>query len=119
MTYRTSLITGALLFSLVIGCSKHSQTAAAPKVTDLGTIEVADGKSSSHVLADGRTCVLTPTVLPGGHQIQLETSIKDTNAVGTRHIQSLTSYFTPDQATTFVFDSNNVISLTLHLPWGL
>ena len=116
MTYRTSLTVGALLVSLVIGCSKHSQASSAPKVTDFGTIEVADGKPSSHVLADGRMCVLTPTVLPGGHQIQLETSIKDTDASGTRHVYSLTTYFTPDQATTFVFDSNNVISLTLHIP---
>jgi len=116
MTYRTSLTAGVLLVSLVIGCSKHSQIAAAPKVTDLGTIEVADGKPSSHVLADGRTCVLTPTVLPGGYQIQLETSIKHTNAAGTRHVQSLTAYFTPNRATTFAFDSNNVISLTLHIP---
>jgi hypothetical protein len=116
MTYRTSLIAGALLISLAFGCSKHSQSAAAPNVTELGTIQVTDGKSSSHVLADGRTCVLTPTVLPGGHQIQLETSIKDTDAAGTRHVYSLTTYFTPDQATTFAFDSNNVISLTLHIP---
>ena len=114
MIYRTSLIAGALLLSLVIGCSRHSQTAA-PKVTDLG-IQVADGKSSSHVLADGRTCVLTPTVLPGGHQIQLEASVKETNATGVRHVESLTSYFPPDQAVAFTFDSNNVISLTLHIP---
>jgi hypothetical protein len=116
MKYRTSLIAGALLVSLVIGCSKHSQAPAALKVTDLGTIEVADGKSSSHVLVDGHTCILTPTVLPGGHQIQLEASIRDTNAAGTRYVYSLTSYFTPDQSTTFTFDSNNVISLTLHIP---
>ena len=116
MTFRTSLIAGALLISLVIGCSKHSQTAVAPKFTDLGTIEVANGKSSSHVLTDGRTCVLTPTVLPGGHQIQLEASIRDTNAAGTKYVQSLTTYFTPDQATTFAFDSNSVISVTLHIP---
>jgi hypothetical protein len=116
MTYRTSLIAGALLASLVIGCSKHSQTAAAPKFTDFGTIEVADGKSSSHVLADGRTCVLTPTILPGGHQIQLDTSIRNTNAAGMRYVQSLTSFFTPDQTIIFELDSNNVISLTLHIP---
>ena len=116
MTNRTSLIAGVLLVSLVMGCSKHSQTSAAPKVTDFGTIEVADGKSSSHVLADGRTCVLTPTVLPGGHQIQLETSIRSTNAAGTRHAYSLTTYFTPDEATIFSVESNNLISLTLHIP---
>ena len=111
-----TLIAIALFAFGLISCSKHSQAAAAPKVTDFGTIEVADGKSSSHVLADGRTCVLTPTVLPGGHQIQLEMGIADTNAVGTRFVYSVTSYFTPDQTTTFTFDSNNIVSLTLHIP---
>jgi hypothetical protein len=116
MKYRTSLIAFALFALAFAGCSKHSQTGVAPKVTDLGTIEVADGKSSSHVLADGRTCVLTPTVLPGGHQIQLEMSISNTNAAGTRSVYSLTSYFNPEQTTSFIFDSNNIISLTLHRP---
>jgi RNA polymerase sigma factor (sigma-70 family) len=95
--------------------SRHSQTQVGPKVTDLGII-LADGKSSSHVLADGRTCVLTPTILPGGHQIQLVASVRDTNAAGVRHVQSLTSYFAPDLVTIFEFDSNNIISLTLHIP---
>lgn len=116
MKYFTPLIAGTSLLSLVIGCSKHSPTAAAPKITDLGIVEVADGKSSSHVLADGRTCILTPTVLPGGHQIQLEMSITNTDAAGTRHVYSLTSYFSPDQTTSFSFDSNTIVSLTLHMP---
>jgi hypothetical protein len=111
----TSVIIAALLAALLIGCSKHSEAAMVPKVTDLGIVEVATGITSSHVLADGRTCLFTPTILPGGHQIQLEASIRNTNAAGTRHVYSLTSYFTPDEATTFAFDSNNVINLTLHI----
>jgi len=105
----------AFLAVLLIGCSRHSQTVVAPKVTDLGMVEVASGISSSHVLADGRTCVFTPTILPGGHQIQLEASISNMDAAGTKHVYSLTSYFTPDESTTFSFDSNNVINLTLHI----
>jgi hypothetical protein len=127
MKNNTPLIIAALLASLFTGCSKHSEVleapylklttpmSAHPQTTDFGTVEVADGVSSSHVLADGRSCVLTPTILPGGRQIQLEASIKNTNAVGTRHVYSLTTYFTPDEATTFEFDSNNVIKLTLHV----
>jgi hypothetical protein len=112
----TPLIIVALLVALLTGCSKHSQTAVVQKITDLGIIAVSNGIPSRHILADGRTCVMTPTVLPGGHQIELATRITDTNAAGTRHVYSLTTYFTSDQATTFAFDSNNVISLTLHIP---
>jgi len=111
----TPTIIAALLFALLTGCSKNSPSAGAPEITDFGIVEVASGISSSHVLADGRTCVLTPTILPGAHQIQLETSIKNTNAAGTRHVFSVTTYFTPDEVTKFEFDSNNVISLTLHI----
>jgi hypothetical protein len=106
----------ALLVSSLAACSKHSQAVTTLKFTDLGTIEVVGGKSSSHVLADGRTCILMPTVLPGAHQIQLEMNISDTNAAGTRRVYSLTAFFTPDQVTTFLLDSNNLISLNLHTP---
>jgi hypothetical protein len=116
MKYHTSLITAALFASLLTGCSKHSQTAVVQKITDFGIIAVSNGIPSSHILADGRVCVMTPTVLPGGHQIELATSITDTNAAGKRRVYSLTTFFTPDQATTFAFDSNNVVSLTLHIP---
>ena len=115
MKYRKGLFILALAASVFAGCSRHSPTAGAPKVTDLGVVEVESGISSSHVLADGRTCVFKPTILPGGHQIELIASINDTNVAGTRHVYSLLTYFTPDQATTFAFDSNNVISLTLHI----
>ena len=84
-----------------MGCSKHSTTAAVPKITDLGIVEVEDGKASSHVLADGRNYVLTPTILPGGHQIRLETIITYTNADGRTHVYTLTSFFNRNQTTIF------------------
>jgi hypothetical protein len=112
----TPLIIATFFAALLTGCSKHSQTAEVPKVTDLGIIAVSNGVPSSHIIADGRVCVMTPTLLPGGHQIELATSISNTDAAGTRHVYSLTTYFTPDQATTFSFDSNDVIRLTLHIP---
>jgi hypothetical protein len=115
MKYRTSVFVLAMVVSVFTGCSKHSPTATSPKVTDFGIIEVADGIPIHHVLADGRVCVMTPTVLPGGHKIELAMSTSDTNAVGTTHFYSLTTYFIADKATTFEFDSNNVISLTLRI----
>ncbi len=115
MNYHTSLFVAALVASTLVGCSKHSTTTAVPKATDWGIIEVSDGVSSRHTLADGRVCTLTPTILPGGHQVQLATSITNMEAGGARYVFSLTTFFTPDTQTTFAFDPSNVISLTLHI----
>jgi hypothetical protein len=122
MTYHALLLIAALMASSLVGCSKHStttvvsnSTVVVPKFTDWGIIEVADGVSSAHTLADGRACTLTPTVLSGGHQIQLATSITNLQAGGARQVSSLTTFFTPDQQTIFAFDPSNVITLTLHI----
>jgi hypothetical protein len=59
----------ALVASLFTGCSKNSPQESAsprPKVTNLGVVEVSDGKPSRHDLGGGRVCIITPTVLTGG-----------------------------------------------------
>ena len=46
------------------GYSKH--TAGFPKNNHLGVIDVSSVKPTSHTLADGRACTITPTLLPDG-----------------------------------------------------
>jgi hypothetical protein len=115
MEFRASPIIAILVAFPLAGCSKHSNAAGVLKTTDWRIIEVSDGISSHHTLTDGRVCTLTPTVLPGGHQIQLAMSITNLEASGARHVFSLTTFFTPDQQTTFAFDPSNAVTLTLHL----
>jgi PBP1b-binding outer membrane lipoprotein LpoB len=77
MTYRTPLITAALLASLLTGCSKHSP-AANPKVTDLGVVEFSDRTPIRHDLDGGKVCVITPTMITNGstRQVMLATTIE-------------------------------------------
>jgi len=78
MTYRTPLITAALLASLLTGCSKHSPAATNPKVTDLGVVEFSDRTPIRHDLDGGKVCVITPTVITNGstRQVMLVTTIE-------------------------------------------
>ena len=120
MKNHTPLIVATSLVSLFIGCATQhiklpTPMSANPKITNLGIVEVADGVSSSHLLADGRTCIFKPAILTETHQIRLEASITHTNADGMRYVYSDAVFFTPDAATTFEFDSNNIINLTLHI----
>jgi hypothetical protein len=108
-----------LVASVFSGCSRHSPAAAIPKMTDFGVIEVTDGIPSRHVLADGRACVVTPTILKDG-RIKLVTSVRETNASGGIITSSLAFDAPADQATSFAFDKSTVISLTLHISkWRL
>jgi hypothetical protein len=116
------LMIAALMASSSVGCSKHSDaavvpnsTAVVPKMTDWGIIEIADRVSSAHTLADGTACTLTPTVLPGGHQILLAISITNLQADGAKQVSSLSTFFTPDLQTIFSFGPTNLITLTLHI----
>lgn len=115
MKHHTLFSLAVLVALLLLGCSKHPNITIVPQKTDWGVVEVIDSVSSSHILADGRVCTLTPTIIPGGHQVQLATSITNMQADGARHVYSLTSYFYTDQATTFAFDPSNTITLTLHI----
>jgi hypothetical protein len=107
-----SLVVLASFILALAGCSKHLPTTAVPKTTDLGVVEVSDGIPSSHRLADGRACVMTPTVLKDG-RVKLGIRVGDTNAAS---IHTLTiSSISTDIATFFAFDQSNIISLTLHI----
>jgi hypothetical protein len=112
----TPLFTFALFASLCIGCSKHSPTTALPKNNDLGVIEVSGGKPSSHILADGRVCTITPTILADGN-VKLATSIIETNASGVKR-SSLDFESSVGRAVTFAIDKDTVITVTLHIQDG-
>ncbi len=61
MKYHIPLITATLLASLLTGCSKHPP--AAPKVTDLGVVEVSDGSTNRIDMGGGRVCVIKSLIL--------------------------------------------------------
>jgi len=61
MKYHTPLITAALLASLLVGCSKHPP--AAPKVTNLGVVEVSDGSTNRIDMGGGRVCIIKSLIL--------------------------------------------------------
>jgi hypothetical protein len=81
MKMKTPLIAITLLALAIAGCSKHSSTA--PKNFDLGVIEVSGGKPNDQILADGRGCVIMPTLMPDGN-VNLEATILETNASGVK-----------------------------------
>ena len=110
------LILFTLLVSLSAGCSRRSPAAAQPTRTDLGVIEIADGKPSSHILSDGRVCVITPTILKDGN-IELTTTINETNAAGVKR-SSNTFQCPAGKTLAFPFDKETVIILNLQLPDG-
>ena len=112
MKVYTSLFTLTLSASLLTGCSRHSPTTALPKNNDLGVIEVSGSKPSSHVLADGRVCTITPTILADGN-VKLATTIIETNASVVT--QSSLDFESPvlDRAMTFGL-KDTVFTVTLH-----
>ena len=105
----TPLIALTLLGLALAGCSKHSPTASLPKNNDLGVVDVSSGKPSSHALADGRACTITPTVLPGG-DVSLSTTIDETNG----STKTLVFQAPADgRSYTFAFDGSTVITVAL------
>ena len=78
MKYHIAII--ALLTLLLTACSKHPPTAASPKLTDFGVVEMSDGLPIQRNLGGGRSCVITPTVLTNG--IRLAFVIEETNSAG-------------------------------------
>jgi hypothetical protein len=83
MKNNTPLIALTLLALAFTGCSKHSPTAAPAKNIDLGVIEVSGGKPNSQILADGRGCTITPTLMRDGN-VNLEATLLETNASGVK-----------------------------------
>jgi hypothetical protein len=109
MKIHTSLVILASLTLAFTGCSKHSQTAGIPKNNDLGVLDISSGKPSSHTLADGRACTITPTVLPDGN-VSLTTTIDETN--GSRKTLVFEA-LADGRACTFGFDKSTVITVAL------
>jgi hypothetical protein len=111
-----SLVVLASLTAVLVGCSKHSSAAANPKNNDLGVIEVSGGKPSSHILADGRVCTITPTVLADGN-VNLATTIIETNASGVKRSSLVFEApgWVADRAYTFGFDKDTIFTVTLHM----
>ena len=100
-------------FTLALaGCSKHSLTAAFPKNNDFGVIKVSGGKPSSHTLADGRVCTITPSVLSDGN-VKLTTTINETNASGVKRSSLVFEAPVDGRAYTFAFDKSTVITVAL------
>ena len=113
MKHCASLFTLFLVASLFGGCSKHSPTVAVPGNNDLGVIEVSGGLPSSHTLADGRVCTITPTVLADGN-VRLATTIVETNASGVNRSSLVFESRADDRAYIFGFDKSTVITVALH-----
>jgi hypothetical protein len=110
MKRHPSLVILALLAVGFTGCSKHAQTASLPNNNDFGVINVSSGKSSSHTLADGRACTITPTALPDGN-VSLATTINETDG-----LRKTLVFEAPvdERAYTFSFDKSTVITVALH-----
>jgi hypothetical protein len=123
MKNRTSLIIVALLTSLVAGCSKHSPPA--PKVADLGVVEVADGGTNRVTSSDGRVFVVRSMILKDqkatvggketvlkGQTIVLMISQEQTDSHGVTHLtQEQNIGATPGQ-TVGISDGVTSISIT-------
>jgi len=89
------------------GSSLH--TASVKKNNNLGAIKVSSNKPTSHTLADGRVCTITPTLLPDGFA-SLAVRIDEANGSGqTKVFQSSVD----GRAYAFGFDSNTVITVAL------
>ena len=109
MKRHVSLVVLASLAMALVSCSKHSQTAGLPKISNLGVIDVSSGKPSSHTLEDGRACTITPTVLPDGN-VSLATVVDETD--GSRKALVFEAPV-DERAYTFGFDKSTVITVAL------
>ena len=122
MKYHTSLITAALLASLFTGCSKHPP--AAPKVTNLGVVEVSDGSTNRIDIGGGKVCVVKSFILKDqkatvdgkeivlkGQKVALMIDIEQTDASGVVHTTPGSNLMaSPDQTVGF---SDGAISISL------
>jgi hypothetical protein len=109
----TSLAVLASFTVALAGCSRHSPTTAIPKNNDLGVVEVSGGLPSSHTLADGRVCTITPSILTDGN-VKLATTIIETNASGVKRSSLVFEAPVDGRAYTFGFDKDTVFTVTLH-----
>jgi hypothetical protein len=113
MTYRASLTTGALLVSLLTGCSRHSPAVTSPQVMDLGVVEISDGALNRHDLGGGRVLLVTPTVFTNG-RVRLALAVEETDATGAIRKSEAQVQTSPDIATRFSLAEID-FSLTAHI----
>jgi hypothetical protein len=106
MNRTTSLIVLTSLTIALAGCAKHSQ---ARSINDLGVIDVSSGKPSSHTLADGRVCIITPTVLSDG-SVSLAARVDD--ADGARRTLTIKTS-TVGQPMAFALDKSTALKVFL------
>jgi hypothetical protein len=81
MRFHLALTILAVLVSLFTACSKHSQTAASLRLTDIGVVAISDGIPIHCDLGGSRACVITPTVTRDG-SLRLAYVIAETNSDG-------------------------------------
>ena len=112
MKIRTPLVILVSLALTFIGCSKDPHAANVSKSNDLGIVDVSNGTPSSHVLADGRICVVTPSVLPNGN-VRLAMTINETNASGVKHSSLVFEAPADGRPYTFGFDNSTVLTVAL------
>ncbi len=108
MKFQAPFIAFVLLTFALDGCSRQSGKAMLPQNNDFGVIEVSDGKPVIHVLADGRTCTITPVLLPDGN-VNLTTKITETNGFRALTFEAPLN----GRACTFGFDGGPVITVTV------
>lgn len=109
MKITTLFVILASLTLAFTGCSKRYQAASIPKNNYLGVIDVSSGKPCRRTLADGRTCIITPTVL-SGENVSLSTRIDETN--GTTKTLVFPA-LADGREFTFAFDKSTVITIAL------
>jgi hypothetical protein len=112
MKYYKSPVIAALLISLFTGCSKHSPAATHRQITDLGVVDVSDGKPTTYTLPGGEVCVITPTTnLPDG-TIYLAARFNYTNSSGTKKTMTFNMKVPSDKTVVFPDPNTNLISFT-------
>jgi hypothetical protein len=123
MKNRTSLIVAALLTLLVAGCSKHSPPA--PKVADLGVVEVTDGGTNRITSSDGKVFIVRSMILRDqkvtingqetvlkGEKIGLMISTEQTDAHGVTQLSPAQNIMASPGQTVGISDGVTSISIT-------
>jgi len=112
MSKRTLPVVLASFVLVFAGNIAPAQTASIPKKNDLGVIDVSADGPSSHILADGRVCTVTPSILPGG-KASLAATIIETNASGVKRSSLALELPVDGRVTTFAFDKDTVMTVAL------
>ena|ERR1035437_722267 len=123
MKNRTLFIIVALLTSMLAGCSKHSPPA--PKVADLGVVEVTDGGTNRVTASDGKVFIVRSIILKDqkvtingqetvlkGEKIGLMISTEQTDAHGVIQLSPAQNIMASPGQTVGISDGVTSISIT-------